>query len=296
MPDNPYFWGALALAAYLAIGSMAGQYGVLGAFRGEDGRLSSSKFQFFFWTGIVVFAYGAIAAKHMAVSPAESLPQLPSNVLLAMGFSVITLAGAKGVTTAYIAAGRIAKGSHSDTVSLADLVRQDDGVSPDLSKIQMLTWTLIAAVSYLFAVHGAIDSFSASTSGSWKFPDIDAALMALMGIGNGAYLGSKIVASQSATITSLQPARGGAAGTQVTINGSGFGTSPGTVQFGDVVAAIATAASSGGVQWSDGAVTFTVPPTHSDGTPFAAGEKVYVALLLQSANGANSSNTIPYNF
>lgn len=293
MTASPYFWGVLALLLYLAIGTVAGKYGVLGAFRGEDGRLSSSKFQFFFWTGIVVFAYGAIAAKHVTTSPSQPLPGLPTNVLLAMGFSVITLAGAKGVTTAYIAAGRIAKGTHSDTVHLADLVRQDDGVSPDLSKIQMLTWTTIAAASYLFSVHGAIDNFNAS---NWKFPDIDTALMALMGIGQGAYLGTKIVSSQSATITSLKPARGGAPGTQVTVNGSGFGTSAGTVQFGDAVAAIAPAATDGGVQWSDGVVTFIVPPTHSDGTPFAPGEKVYVAVLLQGANGATSSNTIPYNF
>ncbi len=295
MTSSPYFWGAIALLVYLAIGTMAGKYGVLGVFRGEDGRLSSSKFQFFFWTGIVVFAYGAIAAKHLAVAASQPLPQLPNNVLLAMGFSVITLAGAKGVTTAYIAAGRIAKGTHSDTVHLADLVRQDDGVSPDLSKIQMLTWTLIAATTYLFSVHGAVDSLAANNA-SWKFPDIDTALMALMGIGHGAYLGNKIVSTQSATITSLKPARGGTPGTQVTINGSGFGNVPGTVQFDDVVAAIVPAASGDGVQWSDSSVTFTIPPTHSDGTPFAAGEKVYVAVLLQGANGATSSNTIPYNF
>ena len=293
MTASPYFWGVLALLLYLAIGTVAGKYGVLGAFRGEDGRLSSSKFQFFFWTGIVVFTYGAVAAKHIMKSGSEALPQLPPNVLLAMGFSVVTLAAAKGVTTAYIAAGRIAKGTHSETAHLADLVRQDDGISPDLSKIQMLTWTLIAAVSYLFSVHGAVESFGAP---NWKFPDIDSALMALMGIGQGAYLGNKIVSSQSATITSLKPARGGAPGTQVTINGSGFGTSAGTVQFGDVVAAIAPAAGGIGMQWTDGVVTFIVPPTHSDGTPYAAGEKVYVAVLLQGANGATSSNTIPYNF
>jgi hypothetical protein len=210
-----------------------------------------------------------------------------------MGFSVITLAAAKGVTTAYVASGRIAKGTQSNAVNLADLVRQDDGVSPDLSKIQMLTWTSIAAVAYLFSVHGAIENFGGT---GWKFPDIDSALMALMGIGQGAYLGNKIAASQSAAITSLSPARGGAPGTRVTVNGSGFGNAPGTVQFGDAVAAIVPAASGSGVQWSDAAVTFIVPPTHSDGTPFASGERVYVAVLLQGANGAATSNTIPYNF
>jgi hypothetical protein len=172
------------------------------------------------------------------------MPGLPSNVLLAMGFSVITLATAKGVTTAYVAAGRIAKGRNAP-VRLSDLVTQDDGTSPDLSKIQMLTWTVIAAMTYVYSVGAALPTFDVCTSTA-SFPDIGTALMALMGIGQGAYLGTKIVSSNTVVLTSLSPAQG-PAGSTVTINGSGFGTTPGSVLFGGVAASLAPGSSS----WTD---------------------------------------------
>jgi len=287
-----YGLGIVAIALFLAIASLAPKSfgGPVGLIVGEDGRLSSSKFQFFLWTAVVVFSYVALyvadasntknwttarcpatapstqatsalpAAPGASSAPTSSTPSssagsteaapaasttsagpwcpmgdLPVNVLIAMGFSLITLATAKGVTTAYVNNGQIIKTVNPQSPKFSDLIAHDGSQSPDLSKVQMLVWTFIAAGTYLYAVARTLPMFAGS-----PFPDISAALMVLMGLGQGAYLGTKIVTSQTATTNYLQPARGAAPGTLVTINGSGFGTSPGTVQFGDVVASLAT--------------------------------------------------------
>ncbi len=291
-----YFIGLAGVLIYFAIGSLAGRGsgGILGAVRGEDGRLSSSKFQFFLWTGIVVYAYVVLwfARVHGCwTSGAPPMPGLPSNVLLAMGFSVITLATAKGVTTAYVAAGRIAKGRNAP-VRLRDLVTQDDGTSPDLSKIQMLTWTVIAAMTYVYSVGAALPTFDVCTSTA-SFPDIGTALMALMGIGQGAYLGTKIVSSNTVVLTSLSPAQG-PAGSTVTINGSGFGTTPGSVLFGGVAASLAPGSSS----WTDTQIIAIAPAIDpSDNQPFQPGDTAYVSVLLTGAtNQSPTGYSLPFTY
>jgi IPT/TIG domain len=291
-----YLLGLVGVLVYFGVGSLAGRGsgGILGAVRGEDGKLSSSKFQFFLWTGIVVYSYIAlwVARAHGCWgSGAPSMPELPGNVLLAMGFSVITLATAKGVTTAYVAAGRIAKGRNGP-VRLRDLVTQDDGTSPDLSKIQMLTWTVIAAVTYLYAVGAALPTFGTCIS-TVSFPDIGTALMALMGIGQGAYLGAKIVSSNTVILTSLSPAQA-LAGGPVTINGSGFGTTPGSVLFGNAAASLAPGSSS----WTDTQIIAIAPAIDpSDSKPFQPGDTVYVSVLLTGTNNQSPiGNGLPFTY
>jgi hypothetical protein len=203
-----------------------------------------------------------------------------------MGFSIITLATAKGVTSAYVSTGRLSKTPGKP--ALADLVTQDDAMTPDLSKVQMLTWTLIASATYLYSVTQALPHFNGS-----NFPDINPALMALMGIGQGAYLSGKIIASQSIAIVRVDPPRGMAPGARLTIVGTGFGSSPGTVLFSDVVAAFDSSSAS---PWSDTSISIIIPPTHTNHVPFVNGETVYIAVLLQGTNSAATSNTIPYTF
>lgn len=332
MPALAYAVGIVAVVLFLAISCLAPRSygGPLGLIVGEDGRLSSSKFQFFLWTAVIVFSYvalyvadarntrtwavakcpSALAPQVSSSPPATSattpsqvgpsatttsagpwcpMGDLPVNVLLAMGFSLITLATAKGVTTAYANNGQIIKTTNPGRPKFSDLVAHDGSGAPDLPKVQMLVWTFIAAGTYLYAVVNTLPTFAGV-----PFPDISPALMVLMGLGQGAYLGNKIATSQTATISYLQPARGAASGSLVTINGSGFGASPGTIQFGDVVAA--PSISSGAIQWSDSQVGFIIPPTHANGAPFVAGETVYVAVLLQGTNATSASNTVPYTF
>jgi hypothetical protein len=312
-----YGLGLLAVVLFLAVATLApkSRRTTLGIIVGEDGRLSSSKFQFFLWTSVVIFSYvvlfvaGVHNTRHRTASSCPAITKdelttryafpatlswcpigdIPGNVLLAMGFSLITLATAKGVTSAYVNSGRIAKPPNPGKPSLADLVTQDGSGIPDLSKVQMLVWTLIASATYLYGVVSAVPTFAGA-----PFPDISGTLMVLMGLGQGAYLGTKLATSQTAKISNLNPARGVSSGGIVKINGVGFGNVPGTVQFGDVVAALAV--ENGKLQWSDAQVAFVVPPARTSGQPFQSGETVYVVLLLQGETTPSASNPIPFTF
>ncbi|HLY02228.1 MAG TPA: kelch repeat-containing protein [Candidatus Cybelea sp.] len=295
----PYLAGIGGVIVYAVVGALAGSKsgGLLGAIRGEDGRLSSSKFQFFLWTGVVVFSWVAINvanALHSTLNAIPSTAAFPDHVMLAMGFSVITLASAKGITTAYVYAGRVAKGT-GNSWRLRDLVCADDSTTPDLSKIQMLTWTIIAVGSYLYAaIHttaacGAPQGLSVPCG----IPDIDTSLMALMGIGQGAYLGAKVVATSTIVLRSLDKPQT-FAGDIVTINGSGFGTVAGSVYFGSVAALLAP----GNASWTDGAIKAVVPAIDSsDNQPFSPGDSVQVGILLTGDDGGNSTgNTLPFTY
>jgi hypothetical protein len=142
----------------------------------------------------------------------------PQNVLIAMGFSVVTAAGAKGITVSYLNAkggpitdSRVAaRGPDDGTSNTADtqklrggIFSTDDG-TPDLSKIQMLLWTFVAAIVFIYQVASA-DPQCIPTATTHCFPDIDGALMALMGLGSGAYLGNKIVSTGAAGAAGPDP-------------------------------------------------------------------------------------------
>jgi hypothetical protein len=169
-------------------------------YEGNDGRPSTSKFQFFAWTAIVVFAYAAIYSLKLEARHFDAINEIPKNVLIAMGMSVISATAAKSITVSYISTGRIAKSTVPSGSSSFAAIFQDDAGVPDLSKVQMIAWTFIAIVTYLIAVGSKIHQRDYSS-----LPDIDSALMVLMGLGHGAYLGKKLVTQDATTPNGSQP-------------------------------------------------------------------------------------------
>jgi hypothetical protein len=157
-------------------------------YEGSDGRPSTSKFQFFAWTAVVVFAYAAIYSLKISAQHFDAINEIPKNVLIAMGMSVISAAAAKSITVSYISTGRITKSVAAKGTTGFGAIFQDDAGFPDLSKVQMIAWTFIAIATYLIAVGSKIHQRDYSS-----LPDIDSALMVLMGLGHGAYLGKKLV-------------------------------------------------------------------------------------------------------
>ncbi len=170
-------------------------------YEGNDGRPSTSKFQFFAWTTVVIFAYAAIYSLKVEAHHFNAINEIPKNVLIAMGMSVISAAAAKSITVSYIATGRIAKSAVASGTSSFGAIFQDDAGFPDLSKVQMIAWTFIAIVTYLVAVGSKIHQRDYSS-----LPDIDSALMVLMGLGHGAYLGKKLVTQDTTAPSTPQAA------------------------------------------------------------------------------------------
>ena len=288
---HSYFFAFLALAAFywisvLVTGSANPFYIAMGA----DGRLSTSKFQFFVWTGVVVFVYvllfGSLDKEHL-----EILSRIPANVLLVMGFSVTTAVGAKGITVSYLNSGQIAKPASSQTggdTSLSGLVTHDDSNTPDLTKLQMLIWTAIATAVYLYHVHQALPAINAckmaanATDTLCRFPDIDQSLMVLMGISQGAYLGNKLVTAGTPQVTGLSPSVA-VPGTDITISGQSFGPS----QNGNIILINGQDSRVTATSWADSAIHFTIPAQRPDGTPWVPEERVTVAIVI---NGQQTTN------
>ena len=153
---------------------------------GYDGATSSSKFQFALWTLVVLYAYIVIVVdayfNHSNVQLGISIPQ---NLILVMGLSATTMLAAKGITSNYADTEKVDK---SDT-GKGGLFLDDSGY-PDLAKIQLMSWTFIGVGIFLLKT---LSGIIGSTESLTAVPDIDGTLVALMGIGQGAYIGKKII-------------------------------------------------------------------------------------------------------
>lgn len=101
-------WGAIALSALaLFVFSMivlwlAGQKGLF-SFRafivGEDNRYSNSKFQIALWFFVAITTYVAVVWQRWCIAGGEYLlVDIPHNLLLLSGMSVLTFGGAKAIT------------------------------------------------------------------------------------------------------------------------------------------------------------------------------------------------------
>jgi hypothetical protein len=316
---HPYLWGVAAVLLYLALASVAwGKHkrfrflNPLNAAVGADGRPSTSKFQFFVWTGVVLWAYVAIVAARWPLTGPDPIQQVPRNVLIALGLSAGTLALAKGVTVGYLAANRISKADPAAAITaaphgvtgadagrlaedaktlnqsgrnvargIAGLVTDDEGY-PELSKIQMLCWTAVAVVVYV-----GLTLREVHAGQPYDLPDIDPMLMILMGLADGAYIGKKLVTADTARLTGLSVG-GGKPGDAVSIIGAGFGDA----QAGSLITLDGHPISAPATAWGDALVTFKVPEKHPLGTEWpAGGQRVLIGLIV---NGKESANSLPF--
>ncbi|HYO48283.1 MAG TPA: IPT/TIG domain-containing protein [Chloroflexia bacterium] len=284
---------------------MSGRLNPLVLVSGADNRPSTSKLQFFLWTVVVLYAYAVIWAARYQLSNGnvQALPDIPPNLLLAMGFSLTTVTAAKGITTAYVSSGRLVKnpppkeGSPANATApatasgLSALGTDDDG-DPDLSKMQMLAWTLVAIGVFLAAVVVQVREATP------QLPDIDASLMVLMGLGQGAYLGKKLVTTDIPRLTGLTPGGGEAGITTVTLSGTGFGVS----QNGNQITFDGFPLTEAAATWTDEAITFKIPAKYPGGGewpsdrqitatgPVVANRPVQVGVIVY---GNNCPNTLP---
>ena len=223
----PYALGLAGLGAFWVILFIATKKHPWHLVIGEDGQPSTSKFQVILWTAAVVFAYLAIYQIRFSNGHPEGMPDMPQNLLIAMGISVVTSVSAKAIAVnasnnaaaaATAAPPKVVATGPSVITEAADgppvlvtpveiaaktnqLIEnqsgifKDDSGSPDLGKIQLVLWTLIAVGIFLSGVFANVHNPGVCTpQGDCKesIPDIGETLMILMGLGHGAYLGKKI--------------------------------------------------------------------------------------------------------
>ncbi len=260
---------------------------------GADGRLSASKFQWFTWTTVIVGSYIAVYVARVLTGHSGASPQVPANVLIALGFSTTTMATAKGITTLYIAGGRTVKeppptAANSTNVDMRGGLLSDDTGITDLSKVQLVTWTLIALAVYMFAVQSRISAIPHNCTAPCSpdsIPDIDSVLMVLTGLSQGGYLGKKLVESTQQTISldSLVPATA-KPGDTLHVYGRNFGDPPSGVNVpSDSYVTI------GGrnvpdaqiTLWSSDRIDLTVGPTDPWGVAWDKDKQLAVGVIVQ---------------
>jgi hypothetical protein len=235
----PYLAGAALVLVVFVVVWTAGKFqDPLKLIRGEDNRLSTSQFQFWLWTLVVFFAYATIYTARALKGVPDPISYIPGNVMLVMGFSASTYAAARAITGAFVDTGRIPKtlaptSGRGSLGGIDQLLTRDDG-SVDLQKVQILTWTVIAVAIYVTLVVGTVGHIQqvVGTSALMNeiqtkgylvgLPNIDSALMVLMGLSQAAYLGGKLTSTSQPRITAVSTSRL-ALGQQFTILGASLG-------------------------------------------------------------------------
>jgi len=198
---NPYVGGFVALGLlWVGYGVVTGKWRIWELAVGVDKRYSTSLFQAFAWTVVVLFSYVAMFVARAHAGVLVPFGPLPNNVLLALGVVATTTVAAAGIT-----GGRARRAPEDKPPALVaadqglSSLLEDDQHNPSLPKTQLLAWTAVALVAFLVATTDAIARTLAATdvSNLPGFPDIDSALLVLAGISHGAYLGTKVSSSGS---------------------------------------------------------------------------------------------------
>lgn len=258
---------------------MTGTWNIWKLVGGADGRVSTSKLQWFLWTVVVIYCYTAVYIAKAWKGDYGVITDIPQNLLIVMGLSITTMAAAKGITVSYVSRGQVIKPQAAPGTAGLGASIQDDGGAPDLSKLQMMAWTLIAILAYLLRVTQQLGKVP-------TLPDIDTTLMVLMGLGEGAYLGKKLVTTSVPRLTGLSPGNG-EPGIEVTIMGLSFGAK----QNGSLITTDGKPFQPEGVNWADNEITFTLPDKQPDGSAWVQGRQIMFGLVV---GGQESTNKLPF--
>jgi hypothetical protein len=241
---------AFLVVLYVVTALITGHWRLKELFNGFDGFASTSKLQWLLWLIAILFGYVALWVLRAEHGDYTALSDIPVNLLTVLGFSTGTAAAAKGITAGYVQTGKVAKtgAPANPTPATTGGIFQDDSGGPELAKIQMIAFTIIAIGIFLATVFHQIAIGDIKDS----LPNIDSSLLVLMGISQGGYLAKKLVTFGTPALFAPNPLSG-PPGTPVTVTGSGLGAQQGNSQLLLNGAPIAVTA------WSDTSIQFTVP-------------------------------------
>jgi hypothetical protein len=219
----------------------------------KDNYPSLAKFQFLLWTFLVAVAFLWIYFIRLwsGVITVPTFDIIPGNILTLMGISV-----AVPITSGAIGAVKYRSQweKRNETMERKELVTMlEEGGRPSLTRLQMLLWTGIGLAIYIGTLYVAVRSNLAYPA-CLALPDIDATIVVLMGLSQGAYVGGKLVATgPGPAITEIKPDKGKEKD-EISIFGSGFGEKKDTVWIGNV-----------GIRdddikaWTDGRIDLLIP-------------------------------------
>ncbi|KIO48379.1 hypothetical protein [Nitrosospira sp. NpAV] len=189
------WWSLLgAMAALFAMAYVFTKGHPTALFLGADNRYSSSKFQTLLWFSLVISAYIAIVFHRIFAAGWSYVGgvDIPPNLLILSGISVLTFTAAKAITVGKVekatAEGRTDMKVSADAPKVLDLVT-DDSNHTDLGDFQMVAITILAVIIYAISAVEFMDHIEFRRVVT--MPDVDATLLSIFGLGQAAYLGKK---------------------------------------------------------------------------------------------------------
>lgn len=189
--------GAMAMLFILAYVFTKGHPAAL--YLGADNRYSSSKFQTVLWFGLVVSAYIAIVSHRIMAAGWNYVGgvDIPQNLLILSGISVLTFTAAKAITSGKVeraaTEGKLEIKAPADAPKATDLIN-DDSNRTDLGDFQMVAITILAVIIYAISAVEFMESIEFRRVVT--MPDVDATLLSIFGLGQAAYLGKKAAGEQ----------------------------------------------------------------------------------------------------
>lgn len=244
---------ALALIAilWIFVRASTGSWNPWRLVEGADGAPSTSKLQWFVWLLVIIYSYALLWTVRAFGGDYSALSHVPTNLLAVLGFSGGTMVAAKGITSSQVSSKQVAKRSKSTAVGAVAPpggILADDSGEPELAKVQIVGFTIIAVGIFLATVLHQLRTTPVHTS----LPNIDSSLLVLMGISQGAYLGKKLVTAGSPGL--YQPSNGTVKpGSSISVEGVSLGAS----QAGSEL--LINGHSVSVTAWSDTSLSFPIP-------------------------------------
>lgn len=259
-------WGAAGIAVaviailWIFVGVSSRSWNPWRLVEGADGSPSTSKLQWFVWLVVIIYAYALLWSVRALGGNYSALSHVPTNLLAVLGFSGGTMVAAKGITSSQVSSKQVAKRSKSAAVGAVATpggILADDSGEPELAKIQIVGFTIIAVGIFLATVVHQLRMNPVQTS----LPNIDSSLLVLMGISHGAYLGKKLVTAGSPGL--YPPSKGTVKpGSSISLEGVSLGSMPGGGELLLAGHAVDVTA------WSDTSLSFAIPLSPPGGLPY----------------------------
>lgn len=157
---------------------------------GVDNRYSASQLQTVLWFWVVISAYMALVFHRLASAGWSYVGgvDIPSNLLILSGVSVLTFASAKLISRSKAADADAPRPQAAAAPRPADLV-QDNARRTDLGDFQMVVITALAVLIYAISTVEFMERIEFRRVVT--MPDVDATLLAIFTLGQAAYLGKK---------------------------------------------------------------------------------------------------------
>jgi IPT/TIG domain len=269
---------ALLGVLWIIVSVNSGDWRIWQLAEGADKSMSTSKFQWLLWLVVVLFAYTALWVLRAQAGDYSAITDVPANLMTVLGLSATTAVAAKGITVGYQQTGKVDKPKAEDGKASGGLLKDDSGF-PELAKIQMMGFTILAVGIFLATLIHQIHSNPVQA----ELPNIDSSLLVLMGLSQGGYVGKKLVSIATPVLYAPPSPPTAAKGDAVTLNGASLGEKQTGSQLlldGQPIPA---------TNWSDASITFKVPAAYPAG---GAWPRNPVKMAIDVGGGRRSNDVL----